>query len=450
MRPLLALAGLFVAAPVVAADRPNFVFVLVDDLRYDGLGCTGHPFVKTPHIDRLAKEGVTFRNAFVTIPLCSPSRACFLTGRYSHANGVTTNGDNSALSHRLVTFPKLLHDAGYATGYVGKWHMGTDDKPRPGFDRWVGFKGQGRYDDPPLNVDGKPTPTKGYMTDILNKYAVEFVKAQTPAKPFCLYLAHKAVHGPFTPADRHKGLYADDPYTPPPGVTDDRTGKPAVTENAVKGKQPPKPGGPDGKFPLMRNQMRCMNAIDEGVGELLKALEEAKQLDNTVFVFTSDNGYFWGEHGLGDKRWAYEESVRIPFLVRYPKLARAGAKLDQLVLNIDVAPTFLDLAGAAVPADVHGRSFVPLLKGESAGWRKAVLLEYFHEKNFPRTPTWHAVRTADGWKYVRYDGRPEWDEVYDLSADPHELKNRVADPAVAARLAGLKAELDRQLTATAK
>src|SRR5215211_6158971 len=191
----------FAALPVRAADRPNVVFILVDDLRWDALGCMGHPWVKTPNVDRLAKEGALFKNCFVSIPLCSPARAAFLTGRYSHANGGTTNGNNNALSHRLVTWPRLLHDAGYETAYVGKWHMGNDDTPRPGFDRWVSFKGQGAYDNPPLNIDGKPEKVEGYVTDLLTKYAVEFIKKRR-TKPFVCYLPHKSVHGPFTPAER--------------------------------------------------------------------------------------------------------------------------------------------------------------------------------------------------------------------------------------------------------
>src|SRR5262249_15208952 len=189
------------AALAGATAPPNIVFILMDDLRWDELGCTGHPFAKTPNIDRIAKEGANFRNFFVTLPLCSPSRASFLTGQYAHTHGVIDNTDHSPLSHRLVTFPRLLHDAGYDTAYIGKWHMGVDDSPRPGFDRWVSFKGQGVYIDPTLNTDGHAAKTNGYITDILNVAALDFVRA-AHQKPFVLYLAHKAVHGPFTPAER--------------------------------------------------------------------------------------------------------------------------------------------------------------------------------------------------------------------------------------------------------
>src|SRR5687767_3731535 len=191
-----------------ADRRPNIIFILVDDLRWDELGITGHPFLKTPNIDRIGREGAVFRNAFVTTPLCSPSRASFLTGQYVRTHGIRGNGDNSARSHQLVTFPRLIQQAGYETAYVGKWHMGNDDSPRPGFDRWVSFKGQGAHVDPQLNIDGRQEKATGYMADILTDHAVDFLK-KPRAKPFLLYLSHKAVHGPFVPAERHRGLFAD-------------------------------------------------------------------------------------------------------------------------------------------------------------------------------------------------------------------------------------------------
>src|SRR5947208_3670296 len=377
------------AAPLLAKDepRPNFVFILIDDLRFNALGCVGHPFVKTPNIDRIAREGVTFTNAFVTTPLCSPSRASYLTGRYVRSHKVLGNGDNAALSHQLITWPRLLHDAGYETGYAGKWHMGTDDSPRPGFDRWVSFKGQGVYNDPPINVDGQRTQATGYITDILTDYTVEFLK-KPRSKPFVMYLAHKAVHGPFTPAERHKSLFSSETIVRTANAKDNLDGKPvmhrlidgapAVSKDAI--------GSPD---ELIRNQLRCLTAIDEGVGRIWKALEETKQLDNTFLVFTSDNGYFWGDHHLGDKRWAYEESIRIPMLMRYPKRIKAGSRIHQMVMNVDMAPTMLELGGGAATSEMQGRSIVPLLKGGSVkDWRTSFLSEYFEEPQQKRVPSW--------------------------------------------------------------
>lgn len=377
------LAGAFASFVLHGADspsQPNIVFILVDDLRSDALSCMGSTVAKTPNIDRIGNEGVIFRNFFVSIPLCSPSRSSFLTGQYAHRTGVSDNTDHSALSHRLVTFPRLLRDAGYETAYIGKWHMGTDDSPRPGFDRWVSFKGQGAYVDPTINVDGTATKVTGYMTDILNEHALKFVKAPR-TKPFLLYLAHKAVHGPFTPAERHKDLYSDATLKTVPSLADSLEGKPALTRElpeAEKKSNTPKSkkekaraeskaaqGGP------WRNQLRALAAIDEGVGQLLKTLEETKQLDNTFIVFTSDNGYFWGEHGLGDKRWAYEESIRAPLFIRYPKLIKAGSTRQQLVLNIDLAPTFLELAEA--PLLSSSRTFAA-----SAIARRACALAHIH------------------------------------------------------------------------
>ena len=437
---------------LTAADnsaRPNIVFILMDDLRWDALGCTGHPFAKTPHLDRLAREGALFKNFFVSIPLCSPSRGSFLTGQYAHKHGVVDNADHSALSHQLVTFPRLLREAGYETAYVGKWHMGTDDSPRPGFDRWVSFKGQGVYENPMINIDGNASRIDGYMTDILNQKAVEFVKA-AHQKPFVLYLAHKAVHGPFTPAERHQDLYTNDEIKPAPNVSDSLEGKPVLTrpiENANNARKPKaeKKKAKEGKAVpggLVRNQLRALAAVDDGVGLILKALQETSQLDNTLVIFTSDNGYFWGEHGLGDKRWAYEESIRDPLLMRYPKLIKAGTQFEPLVMNIDIAPTLLELGGASIPKTIQGKSLLPLIKDPKIPWRKSFLTEYFLEKQTLRVPTWQAVRT-DRWKYIQYAGVEGMDELYDLQSDPYELKNLIKNSAAQGKLKELQAELER-------
>ncbi len=434
------------AAPVLAqARRPNLLFFLVDDLRWDALGCTGHPFAETPNIDRLAREGAKFTDAFVTTPLCSPSRGSFLTGQYVHKHGVTGNGDNAARSHELITFPRLLHDAGYETGYFGKWHMGMDDSPRPGFDRWVSFRGQGRFDDPPMNIDGRRVDEKGYMTDLISGYARDFI-ARKRDKPFCAYVAHKAVHGPFTPAARHKALYSDRPIVRAANAKDPLRNKPALIRD-VNGQPAVTPGGGSADE-LIRNQLRCLKSIDEGVGEIVKTLESNGQLDETLILFTSDNGYFWGEHGLGDKRWAFEESLRIPMVARYPKAIRAGSVIAGDALNIDVAPTMLDAAGLRPPAQMHGRSLLPILRNPRTKWRTSFLAEYFVEKNFPKTPTWQAVRTTQ-WKYVHYPELEGADELYDLHLDRGEMTNRIGDGSAKGVLQKLRKEMAAQLRATA-
>ncbi len=458
LRPIVAIAWLLLLSltprcrgktsqsQAVQVTRPNIVFVLVDDLRWDALGSTGHPFVKTPNIDRLAKEGLMFRNAFVTTPLCSPSRSSFLTGQYAHKTGVLDNTNHNELSHSLQTWPRLLQQAGYATGYVGKWHMGNDDSPRPGFDRWVSFRGQGVYGDPPLNVDGKSQQHTGYITDLLSDYAVEFVKREHQ-KPFALYLAHKAVHEPYTPAARHKELFSDQPIKRAPSAQDPLDGKP-VLQRAIEGQVKLGPGtGPADQ--LVRNQLRCLTSIDEGVGRILKALEETEQLDNTIVIFTSDNGFFWGEHGVGDKRAAYEESIRIPLLIRYPKLIKAGTQREQMVLNIDIAPTLLELAGVKIPADVQGRSLVQLFgtQGNSAKGRTAFLAEYFAERHDARIPTWQTVRTP-GWKFIHYNELEGMDELYDLQTDRYEMKNLISDAKHQAQLKELQAQLAQLLAET--
>jgi arylsulfatase A-like enzyme len=425
-----------------AAPRPNIVVILIDDLRWDELGCAGHPFAATPNIDRLAREGALFRNAFVTTPLCSPSRASFLTGQYAHTHGITDNTARVAQSHRLVTFPHLLRDNGYETAFIGKWHMGNDDSPRPGFDRWVSFKGQGAYFDPDLNEDGRPAKVSGYTTDILTDRSVDFIR-RPRRKPFCLYLAHKAVHpnmiqhddghveippgGGFTPAERHKALYSDRPVPRRPNAKSGPVGKPAL-ERKIDGLPPLSlETGTDDE--TVRNRLRLLAAVEEGMGRILAALEENGQLDKTLIVFTSDNGYFYGEHGLSEeRRLAYEESIRIPLLMRYPPLIRAGLRIDPFALNVDLAPTVLALAGVPLPASMQGRNLAPLFAGKTRGWRESFLIEYFSDTVFPRVRNmgYQALRGAR-WKYIHYTELEAMDELYDLQQDPYEMRNVIGN-----------------------
>jgi N-acetylglucosamine-6-sulfatase len=459
----LAILGLVVAVAPKATcaeppPRPNIVFILVDDLRFDDIACAGHPFVKTPHIDRIAREGVRFTSAFATTPLCSPSRACFLTGQYAHTHGIIDNTDRAARSHELVTFPRLLDDAGYETAYVGKWHMGVDDQPRPGFDYWLSVKGQGAYIDPEVNENGERKKLTGYVTDLFNDKSVSFIK-RPHEKPFLLYLAHKAVHpslvqrpdgtisdpnaATFVPAERHRDLYADARIQRRPNAADDLAGKPALRRK-IEGLPPlgPQTGTGDD---VIRNRLRMLAAVDDGVGQILKALEESKQLDRTLVIFTSDHGYFYGEHGLSvERRLAYEETIRIPLLMRYPPLIKAGTTVDAFALSVDLAPSLLELGGAPVPKNLHGRSLLPWLRGDKPAWRQSFLIEHFSDNVFPRARLmgYQAVRT-ERWKYIHYTDLADMDELYDLQADPYELKNRIADPAVRKNLATLKADLER-------
>jgi N-acetylglucosamine-6-sulfatase len=433
-----------VAAPLahgMQATRPNFVFVLMDDLRWDEVRCMGNPIAETPNIDRLAREGVTFQNAFVTTPLCSPSRASFLTGLYAHAHGMKDNRARDAESHKLMTFPRMLHDAGYETGFVGKFHMGNDASPRPGFDYWASFKGQGTYLNPDLNENGRSVPTHGYTTDILSQRAVNFVQ-RPHTKPFFLWLAHKAVHpeaiqrddgsivdpngGKFIPAPRHKDLYARDKIVRRPNAGVAPKDKPALERKI--GSLPPLSAKTGTDDEMVRNRLRMLKAVDEGMGALLHALEVTGQLERTVVIFTSDEGYFLGEHGLSiERRLAYEESIRIPLLVRYPRLVRAGARVDAYALGIDIAPTVLELAGVRPSYAMHGRSLVPLLRGDAAGWRKSFLIEYFSDITMERISHmgYQALRT-ERWKYIHYTELEGMDELYDLKVDPYEMRNVIA------------------------
>ena len=386
MLRVLTLAGvLFGIVPVaVGADtpsKPNIIFILVDDLRWDDIGCAGHPFSRTPHIDRIAREGAQFRNAFATTPLCSPSRASILTGEYAHTHGIIDNTDRSEQSHHLKTFPQELQKAGYETAFFGKWHMGNDNTRRPGFDRWFCLHGQGSTFDAVVNDDGHDVQTHGYVTDILNKKSLEFIR-QRHSRPFFVYLSHKAMHpetqqradgslsdpsaSNYIPARRHKNLYVGVTIPRRPNWNVPPLDKPALQQK-IPGLAPlgPKTGSSD---TVILNRLRMLASVDEGLGDILKALTAAGQLDNTLIVVTGDHGYFYGEHGLSvERRLAYEESIRIPLLMRYPPIIKAGSTPKSFALAIDFAPTFVELAGGADPPAIPGPFATATIKRCRAG-----------------------------------------------------------------------------------
>lgn len=441
------------------AQRPNIVVVLVDDLRWDEIGCMGHPFVRTPHIDRIAHEGARFRNAFCSTPLCSPVRACLLTGQYTHHHGIFDNINRSQHSHTLKTFPQTLQKAGYDTAYVGKWHMGNDDTARPGFNHWVSMKGQGTSFDPVLNENGQRIKYTGHTTDVLNQKVNAFVK-QKREKPFCIYIAHKALHpeltqrddgsitdpsaAKFMPADRHKSLYTNDAILRRLNVLDNLEGKRAL-QRTIPG-LPPLSRETGTSDEVIRDRLRMLAGIDDGVGMLWKLLKDQGQLDNTVFVFTSDHGYWYGEHGLSvERRLPYEEGIRVPLLVRYSPLVKAGTLIDQFAVSVDLAPTILDFAHVKADQKYDGQSLVPLLKGESPpDWRKTFLIEYNSDTVFPRLVKmgYKAVRTPR-WKYIQFNELEGMDELYDIQNDPYEMKNMIDLPQSETTILKLQNELKR-------
>ena len=440
------------ASPAEAAQRkPNFLFVYTDDQRWDAMGVVQReqgeqgrfPFLATPHLDRLASEGVRFRNAFVTHSLCAPSRAAFLTGRYNHLNGVVDN--RTPFPEESVTYASLLKSAGYATGYVGKWHMGRQRGQRPGFSYSASFVGQGRYVDCPFEVNGVSTPTSGWVDDVSTDYAIGFLEEHRD-EPFALVVGFKTTHSPFQPPARAAKRFADGQARDVPNLESR-----AVFAGA-EGERPRRrtrrdSGRGDEKASVKLNYFRCISAADDNLGRLLDALDELDLADDTMVVFTSDNGYYFGEHGLGDKRSAYDESLRIPLLVRAPKQYRRTAVADDLVLNIDVAPTFLEAAGVAIPSEMQGESLMPPLAGAETEWRKAFLAEYFQESAFPETPTLVAVRTETA-KLISYPGHDEWTELFDVASDPYETRNLAAEPESRELLSEMQQVLKRELEAT--
>ena len=437
--------------------RPNIVFILIDDLRYDAFGHAGHPFIQTPHIDQLALGGLRFTNAFVTTSLCSPSRATFLTGRYMHNHKVVDN--SSLMDEQAKTFPRMLQLADYNTAFIGKWHMGgSSDAPRPGFDHWVSFRGQGTYQSEGqfLNINGSRVPRTKYMTDELTDHATQWLSKQTREQPFMLYLSHKGVHGLYDPAPRHRGQYKNAGYSRHSTMNntpENNAGKPMWVQdqrNSWHGVEFPYHGRAKQSIDEMyRHYCEMILSIDDSVGRLLETLQANDISKETLLLFTSDGGHLWGEHGLIDKRCAYEESIRIPLLAYWPSRIGAKTRSEVLVANTDIAPTVLELAKLDIPASMNGMSLVPLLsEPNSPTWqRKSLLYEYYWEPAFPHTPTTFALRDQH-FKLIQYHGIWDTDELYDINNDPRETTNLINAPNQTQRVAAMRKELHRQLSQT--
>ncbi len=432
------------SAPTTPARPRNVVLILSDDHRYDFMSCVGGPpWLKTPGLDRLAHGGAILANATVSTSLCSPSRASVLTGLYAHRHGIVDN--NSPIPRGTEFFPQRLRAAGYRTAFMGKWHMGhEDDAPQPGFDHWVSLRGQGEYNNPIFNVDGVRQQQTGYTTDLLTERAVQWI-TQNRERPFFLYLSHKAVHSEFVPAARHRDRFAKESIAYPVSMADtpeNYRGKPAwvrAQRNSWHGVDFLYHGQVDFDT-FYRRYCETLLALDEGVARVLDTLQGLGLAESTLVLYMGDNGFVLGEHGLIDKRHMYEESMRVPLLAHCPALIRPGTRVPQLVQNIDLGPTILEAAGVAAPEGLDGRSFLRLFTDPGQAWRDAVFYEYYWERNYPQTPTVHGVRT-DRYKYIRYHGIWDTDELYDLVEDPREMRNLIVAPEHAQRVREMNGRL---------
>jgi len=426
------------------AGRPNFVVMMTDDQRYDKFSHMGDPLLKTPNLDRLRSEGMGFRRMYVTNSLCAPSRATLLTGLYSHAHGVTDNKDRR-LDPKLPILPELLREAGYDAAFCGKSHIGGALRDRQ-WEYYFGFKGQGNYLKPVIaeGTDGKDLPRQGYMDDVVTDKAINWLTRRNQEKPFILFLFFKAPHRSWQRAPRHMHLYEGTTVPKPATWDDPGVGKPRSfleADNRI------------GVFDdakdydaMVKDYNATITAVDENVGRVLATLDDLKLTDSTNVFFTSDNGFFLGEWQRFDKRFMHEVSSRVPMIVRGPGIA-ANSTNERIILNADIAPTILDLAGVKPKAAMHGRSFAPLLHGQTpADWRKDWLYEYYEY------PGPHSVRANRGvaterYKYIHYYTNPVEYELYDLQSDPEERKNLTDDPQyadirkqLAARLEELRKE----------
>ena len=456
------------------ADRPSIVFILSDDHAYNALGIAGHPHLKTPNLDRLAREGVWFRQAAVVTPLCAPSRAAFLTGLYGHTSGFRTN--NRPWPERFPpSFLSVAREAGYRTAFIGKKHIYNTDEPLPGIDRWVSFVNQGWFVNPAMNIDGERRKLTGANGDLLTDFASDFIRVNRQG-PLAMVVAYKEAHSQQTAPPRFGATFEDVPIALPSTWNEDKSTKPAffVRQPNIpdSGFSEPNPGGnqpPDQTLrdqlavKKIRNYYRCIAALDDYVGRIRQALEETGRLDNTILVFAGDNGYFLGDHGRFEKMTPHEESVRIPFLMRFPAGIPPATVSDELVLNIDLAPTLYDLAGLKGPSALDGRSVRPIFegKGRARSWRQETYLEWQGVQGriepgtagyiftpeppappaaaAPPIPTWRALRTRD-YKYAVYLNG-DLSELYDLRSDPRETRNLINEPGELKRASALHRRL---------
>ena len=455
---------------------------MADDHAAHAISAYGSKINKTPNIDRLAKDGMRFMNCFVVNSICTPSRAAILTGKYSHINGVTVF---NRFDGRQPTVAKMLQKAGYHTGMIGKWHLTSDPT---GFDYWNILPGQGIYHDPSFIKMGVTNKVQGYVTDIITDFAMDFLTNRPKDKPFFLMCHHKAPHRPWEPDDKHAHMYDDADLPEPETFNDDyKTRSDAAREATMridknlnrtdlKVTPPPDLKGKElqqwkqtvdmamqvdvgGKKKTLRgaelkhwkyekyikDYLRCIASVDDNVGRLLDFLDKEGLKENTIVIYTSDQGFFLGDHDWFDKRFMYEESLRMPFLIRYPGHIKPGTVSDGMILNVDFAPTFLQYAGQPIPKEIQGRSFVPLLEGNKpSDWRTSMYYRYYHYPQDHRVQQHYGVRT-DRYKLIYYHRINQW-ELFDLKKDPHELNNIYADPSYASTLKDLKAEMARLRT----
>lgn len=462
------LVGLAVVGTTEAAEaRPNVLVILTDDQRADALGLGGSKHLQTPHMDRIGREGVYFRNAFCTTSLCSPSRASLLSGLYAHAHGVVDNFTEYPVD--LESFPRVLQQEGYATAYIGKWHMGEEnDEPRPGFDWFVTHKGQGQYFDTEFNLNGQERKVvPGYYTTVVTDMAEQWLTRDHGGKPWLLMLGHKAPHSFYIPEPKYAHAFDDVrvPYPETAFMLDDKPDwikQRLDTWHGIYGplfdwrKDFPddSPEGVAAFEAMTRAYWATLLSVDDSVGRLYELLGKRGELDNTIIVFLGDNGILNGEHGMVDKRTMHEPSIRIPLLVRYPGLTPPDQPkvVEEQVLTVDLAPSLLELCNAPPLPDIHGKSWVKLVRQGDPDWRTSWFYYYNYEEQFPYTPNVRGVRT-ESWKYVHYphgDGSPDRHkaELYNIEFDPEERHNLIDRPKYADVVRDLKAELVELMAAT--